>query len=122
MVDTILDAYAISFKMGRPAGYPAAYAGAAERRTADGVGPCSIEHAIENSGADHSFGAPCGIAAGAPPLADERLVATHRCLDQRAFAVPGDLLPTEPTQRRDRQQVEPPRDSWRPFGLSQADT
>jgi hypothetical protein len=72
---------------------------------ADGVGPCGIKHAIENRRADHGFGVPCGIAARAQPLADERLVAAHRCLVRRAFAVPGGRLPAESAQRGDRQQV-----------------
>ena len=63
---------------------PAAYAGAAERRTAHGVGPCGIEHAIENRRADHGLGAPGGIAVRAQLLIDERLVAAYRGLDQRA--------------------------------------
>ena len=53
-------------------------------RMSDGVGPCCIEHAVEDGGADHSFGAPCGIAARAQPLTDETLLAAHRGLDQRA--------------------------------------
>ena len=68
------------------------------RRTADRVGPCCIEQAVENGDADDGFGAPGSITAGSHAIADEELVAGHRGLDQRTFSVPGDLLPTEAVQ------------------------
>ena len=74
-------------------------------RMSDGVGPCGIEHVIENSGADDGFAASRRIAAGSHAIADEGLVAAHRGLDQRTFAVSGDLLPAESAQLGDRQQV-----------------
>ena len=44
-------------------------------RMSDGVGPCCIEHAVEDGGADDGFGASRRIAAGSHAIADDGLVA-----------------------------------------------
>ena len=45
-----------------------------DHRTTYGVGPCGVEHAIENRGADDGFGTPGSVAAAAQSRADQRLV------------------------------------------------
>ena len=55
-----------------------------------------MQHSVENGYTDSGFRTLACQASGAQAGTDDRLVAAHRCLDQRTSAVAGLLLPTEP--------------------------
>jgi len=56
-------------------------------RAADGVGPSGVQHTVEHGHADGRFGALARQTTRTQTRADDGLVATHGCLDERASAV-----------------------------------